>query len=275
MRQLLGLLLILATTSFGSGYFGGGSSSSGTGDVVGPSSSTDNAVARFDLTTGKLLQDSNVQIGDVSGSKVIVQTIGANALELKGGDATSAGAGKSLILRGGNESGSNDQGDILFGGTANTTGNRATVGSETDGVGEFGYCYGLGAYCRFRAGYFKTSLEIRDSGGSSSGFNFFQDGTDSQIRMYRSTSSHGLRISNNGNGVLTFQNEAADTTFFQINQGNLILGTSSSNVARFNNATQTTVGAAGGASALPATPTGYLEFNINGTAYVLPYYAKS
>jgi hypothetical protein len=34
------------------------------GDVVGPASSTDNAVARFDSTTGKLLQNSVVTIGD-------------------------------------------------------------------------------------------------------------------------------------------------------------------------------------------------------------------
>jgi hypothetical protein len=31
---------------------------SGTGDVSGPASSTDNAIARFDGTTGKLIQDS-------------------------------------------------------------------------------------------------------------------------------------------------------------------------------------------------------------------------
>ncbi len=36
----------------------------GSGDVVGPASSTDNAVARFDSTTGKLLQNSVVLIGD-------------------------------------------------------------------------------------------------------------------------------------------------------------------------------------------------------------------
>ena len=34
------------------------------GDVVGPSSATDNAVARFDLTTGKLIQNSAVTIDD-------------------------------------------------------------------------------------------------------------------------------------------------------------------------------------------------------------------
>jgi hypothetical protein len=36
----------------------------GTGDVVGPASATDEAVARFDLTTGKLLQNSVVTITD-------------------------------------------------------------------------------------------------------------------------------------------------------------------------------------------------------------------
>ena len=37
---------------------------SGSGDVVGPASSTDNAVARFDLATGKLIQNSGVIIDD-------------------------------------------------------------------------------------------------------------------------------------------------------------------------------------------------------------------
>jgi hypothetical protein len=34
------------------------------GDVVGPASATDNAIARFDTTTGKLLQNSVVLVGD-------------------------------------------------------------------------------------------------------------------------------------------------------------------------------------------------------------------
>ncbi len=45
---------------------------SGTGDVVGPASATDNAVARFDATTGKLIQNSAVTIDD-SGSITIPQ----------------------------------------------------------------------------------------------------------------------------------------------------------------------------------------------------------
>lgn len=38
----------------------------GSGDVVGPSSATDNAIARFDSTTGKLIQNSGVSLSDLS-----------------------------------------------------------------------------------------------------------------------------------------------------------------------------------------------------------------
>lgn len=55
----------------------------------------------------------------------------------------------------------------------------------------------------------------------------------------------------------------------------ITFGEGTTQVHRWNGATQTTVGAAGGASALPATPTGYIEVNVNGTARVIPYYAKS
>ena len=37
---------------------------------------------------------------------------------------------------------------------------------------------------------------------------------------------------------------------------------------------QGTVGAAGGASALPATPTGYFTIKVNGSTFVVPYYAQ-
>lgn len=42
----------------------------------------------------------------------------------------------------------------------------------------------------------------------------------------------------------------------------------------FGNVSQTTVGAAGGASALPATPTGYLRFFFGTTEFCFPYYAR-
>ena len=46
------------------------------GDVVGPASATDNAVARFDLATGKLIQNSAVTIADTTGDIVGTATQG-------------------------------------------------------------------------------------------------------------------------------------------------------------------------------------------------------
>lgn len=40
------------------------STASGTGDVVGPAGATDNAIARYDTTTGKLIQNSTVTLAD-------------------------------------------------------------------------------------------------------------------------------------------------------------------------------------------------------------------
>src|SRR5690606_12350773 len=51
----------------GSNILGSGDltvSGGGSGDVTGPASSTDNAIARFDGTTGKVVQNSNVTIDD-------------------------------------------------------------------------------------------------------------------------------------------------------------------------------------------------------------------
>lgn len=47
--------------------------SSGTGDVVGPASSTDNAIARFDSTTGKYIQDSAVIVPDTFSGNVVTE----------------------------------------------------------------------------------------------------------------------------------------------------------------------------------------------------------
>lgn len=58
----------------------------GTGDVAGPVGATDNAVARFNLATGKLIQDSLVLIGD-TGSVSGVATLSASGNVNVGGAA--------------------------------------------------------------------------------------------------------------------------------------------------------------------------------------------
>lgn len=47
------------------------------GDLVGPSSSTDNAIARFDGTTGKLVQNSAVTVADTTGDIVTAGSVDA------------------------------------------------------------------------------------------------------------------------------------------------------------------------------------------------------
>lgn len=95
---------------------GGGS---GSGDVVGPSSATDNALTRFDTTTGKLIQNS-VGILDDSGnlSGILSQTF-------SNGSAVTVSAGKMWY------NGSNGSWNLGMGG-----------GSVTQQVGEELYRYG-------------------------------------------------------------------------------------------------------------------------------------
>lgn len=54
---------------------------SGTGDVVGPASSTDNAIARFNGATGKIIQNSAVTIGDTG----VITVAGAFSLPIVDG----------------------------------------------------------------------------------------------------------------------------------------------------------------------------------------------
>lgn len=67
------------TIGTGVAFVGGTLSATGSGgDVVGPASATDNAIARFDTTTGKLLQNSAVTIDDAG------NIIGAGSVQFSG-----------------------------------------------------------------------------------------------------------------------------------------------------------------------------------------------
>lgn len=119
---------------------GGGSGGGGTGDVVGPGSATDNAVARFDATTGKLLQDSALTISDVSGSSVTLATTAGNALAISvTAPAATTGAsqaGKTASITASNAVASTDTAGAAAGGSVTiTAGNAArnTSGNANGG----------------------------------------------------------------------------------------------------------------------------------------------
>ena len=61
----------------------------------------------------------------------------------------------------------------------------------------------------------------------------------------------------------------------QLSNSDIDLDPSGTGTVNLRVPTQSTVGAAGGASSLPATPTGYAKFKIGDTEYVIPYYAVS
>jgi len=106
------------------------------GDVVGPASATDNAIARFDTTTGKLIQNSVVTIGDTgaatgfttlsastSVTTPIVQASNSAGLALKNAGGTTqmsvgAGGGDNMSINvSTNLNGTNAQIDISPTGT--------------------------------------------------------------------------------------------------------------------------------------------------------------
>jgi len=70
-------------------------------------------------------------------------------------------------------------------------------------------------------------------------------------------------------------NILTNTITGRTSNADLVVQTQGTGTVDFKVPTQSTVGSAGAASALPGTPSGYIEFKINGTAYVMPYYAKS
>jgi len=106
------------------------------GNVIGPASATDNAVARFDLTTGKIIQNSVVTISDTgattgittlaastSVTTPIVQALNSAGLSLKNASGTTqmnvgAGGGDNMSINvSTNLNGANAQIDISPTGT--------------------------------------------------------------------------------------------------------------------------------------------------------------
>lgn len=96
----------------------------------------------------------------------------------------------------------------------------------------------------------------------------------------RITSNHVARFSTNHVGSLAvlidlLVGQTADAISVRDSTFAQIFGVNKDGKLRYvSGNTATTVGAAGGASALPATPTGYLQVVIGGTTYKIPYYAN-
>jgi hypothetical protein len=103
-------------------------STAAAGDVYGPASATDNAIARFDGTTGKIIQNSVVTIADSTGNMAGVGTISSGAI-------TSSSLTSGRVLYAGTSGLIQDDADFTFNGTTVTMANDASISGLTVGKG--------------------------------------------------------------------------------------------------------------------------------------------
>lgn len=101
-------------------------------------------------------------------------------------------------------------------------------------------------------------------------------GTDFYRLQFGGTTASFPAIARNG-AVIEFK--LADNSDYAETSGKFYravgaAGTAGAGAICYGGTTATTVGAAGGASALPATPTGYIIVNVAGTNMKVPYYAN-
>jgi hypothetical protein len=107
------------------------------GDVVGPSSATDNAIARFDTTTGKLLQNSVVTIGD-TGAATGFTTLSASTSVTSPILKASNSAGGALQNSGGTSQiqwGAGGGNNVTIDVSANLNGSNAQIDISPTGTG--------------------------------------------------------------------------------------------------------------------------------------------
>jgi hypothetical protein len=103
-----------------------------TDKVEGPASSTDNALARFDSTTGKLLQNSTVALSDAGAlqdvNEINFDTTPANVVGGQGSLSWNSSEGTlDLVMRGGNTT--QHIGQEIFYTARNATGSTITKGT--------------------------------------------------------------------------------------------------------------------------------------------------
>lgn len=111
-------IMYMCTSAGTPGTWTAFSAGSSVGDVVGPGSATDNALARFDSTTGKLIQNSGATLSDTNGL-----TLTASGTNEVGITTTGSGTATGLLGTGGATNGSGVKG---VGGSSNGIGGEFT-----------------------------------------------------------------------------------------------------------------------------------------------------
>jgi hypothetical protein len=196
----------------------GGGSSGSVGDVTGPASTSDNRIARFDGTTGKLIQSSPVTLGD-GGNMSNIGTIGATGLATLSGGAVIEGltVGKGAGAVSGNTA------------VGLTALNVNTTGSQNTAVGELTLAGNLGGISNTAVG--STALTSNTSGNQNTAVGLLAaysttTGSDNvaigSVALYSNTTFSGnIAI---GSGALYSANGGSNSTVIGYSAGTLAYG---------------------------------------------------
>ena len=257
------------------------------GDVVGPSSATDNAIVRFDGTTGKLVQNSVVTIadstGDVSGvGQLNATTVDATNIEvtnIKAKDGTAAASiadstgvisiASNPVLSGGTANGVlylNGSKVATSGSALTFDGTNLTVGGVA-GIGILGVRYttpASGALATFLGTTDGTrSFQVNQSG---SAYSYAGVGAN-ELWYYSSSNYAALTFGSDGNVPIKWVSNGSEA--MRLTSTGLGIGTSSpAQKLDVNN----TSGATTGGIRVYATDQSYARLNVqnlNGQAYHL------
>jgi hypothetical protein len=184
-------------------------STAAAGDVYGPASATDNAVARFDGTTGKIIQNSAVTIADSTGDMAGVGTLSSGAITTTGVLTVPAGTVSAPAI-----TTTGDTNTGIFFPAADTIA-FTEGGVEAMRIDSSGNV-GIGVTSPSQKLEVAGNLRIKDANADSNGLNISSDST-------------GLGIINAGYasvGQIAFQMSGTERMRIT-NAGNVGIGTSS------------------------------------------------
>jgi hypothetical protein len=284
-----------------------------TAGVIGPASSTDNALVRFDGAGGSTAQNSGWILSDANAltaggtldmggydlsNAAITGTTGQFTTSLMAGSGTISTnidlqAVTGFLVSGAVPGSPGTNGAVVDYASSTV---RITNNNVSGGAIDF-YSTGPGGNRQFSISHTASAVEYPRLTGATSGNppTLSAQGAAANLPLsLASKNNAGINFYANGGIVVSMSPPGATPTEYV-----QLVGTTTGNPVQVNAAgatanipvrisnkgtavlqlssmsVQTTVGAAGGASNVPASPTTYLVVDINGTNYAIPAFATS